>query len=123
MTTGGPLPQGSRTSDARDVGAAVRSASAGTRTPATVTDRDVLLGQLEVVRRAGYAVTIDELELGLAAIAAPVHGGEGRVIAALGVSGPTARLQDRVDQVGRLLIEQADRLAALLRRTHKEGAA
>jgi DNA-binding IclR family transcriptional regulator len=93
------------------------------RTPATVTDRDVLLGQLEVVRRAGYAVTIDELELGLAAIAAPVHGGEGRVIAALGVSGPTARLQDRVDQVGRLLIEQADRLAALLRRTHKEGAA
>ena len=51
-------------------------------------------------------------------------------VAALGVSGPTARLQDRVDQIGRLLIEQADALSALLRRrtrtaptAHKEGAA
>jgi DNA-binding IclR family transcriptional regulator len=46
------------------------------------------------------------------------------VIAAIGVSGPTARLQDRVDQVGRLLIEQSAELSALLRRrTRKEGAA
>ena len=37
------------------------------------------------------------------------------VFAALGVSGPTARLHDRVDHVGRLLIKQADALSALLR--------
>ncbi|MGH3510132.1 MAG: IclR family transcriptional regulator [Nocardioidaceae bacterium] len=97
------------------------------RTGRTVTKLDELLTQLAVVRRQGYAVTIDELEVGLTALAAPVHTGPptapGPVIAALGVSGPTARLQDRVGQVGRLLIEQAGRLSDLLRRTHEEGAA
>jgi hypothetical protein len=60
-------------------------------------------------------VTVDELETGLSAIAAPVEGREG-VICAIGVSGPTARLQDRVDQIGRLLTQQADALSALLGR-------
>ena len=44
------------------------------------------------------------------------------VFAALGVSGPTARLQDRVDHVGRLLIEQADALSALLRSRTRPGS-
>src|SRR5436190_230784 len=61
-------------------------------------DRD-----LAEVRHRGYAVTIDELEVGLTAVAAPVRGLDGEVVAAIGVSGPTARLADRVDQVGRLL--------------------
>ena len=76
-----------------------------------------------------YATTVDELETGLTAIAAPVEGRDG-VFAALGVSGPTARLQDRVDHIGRLLVEQSDALSALLRRrtqhsstSSKEGAA
>jgi DNA-binding IclR family transcriptional regulator len=82
-----------------------------------------LRAQLEEIRHRRYATTFDELEVGLSAIAAPVEGRDG-VIAALGISGPTARLQDRVDQIGRLLIEQSDELSALLRRrTHKEGAA
>jgi DNA-binding IclR family transcriptional regulator len=96
------------------------------RTDATVTTRDALAKQLSAIRRKGYAVTMDELELGLTAIAAPVSGRDG-VIAAVGVSGPTARLQDRVDHIGRLLIEQTDELSRLLRRTSahskKEGAA
>src|SRR3954453_23991530 len=94
------------------------------RTDRTVTSRTALLDELAETRRRGYAVTIDELEVGLTALAAPVAGGDDHVMAAVGVSGPTARLQDRVDQVGRLLIEQADTLSSLLRRrTHKEGAA
>ena len=68
-----------------------------------------------------FATTVDELETGLSAIAAPVEGRDG-VFAALGVSGPTARLQDRVDHVGRLLIEQADTLSALLRRRTRSGS-
>jgi DNA-binding IclR family transcriptional regulator len=93
------------------------------RTPRTVRNLDALVRELAEVRSRGYAVAVDELEVGLTALAAPVEGREG-VIAAVGVSGPTARLQDRVGQVGRLLIEQADELSDLLRRrTHKEGAA
>ncbi|MEO5651305.1 MAG: IclR family transcriptional regulator C-terminal domain-containing protein, partial [Marmoricola sp.] len=67
-------------------------------------------------RARGFAVTHDELEIGLSAVAAPVCGAKGAAVAAVGVSGPTARLEDRVDHVGRLLMEQAEALSALLRR-------
>ena len=98
------------------------------RTEHTITTREGLAADLAACRRQRYAVTVDELETGLTGIAAPVEGRDG-VFAALGVSGPTARLQDRVDRIGRLLNEQADVLSTLLRRgTHgtnrsKEGAA
>jgi IclR family transcriptional regulator, acetate operon repressor len=85
------------------------------RTDRTVTTREALAAQLADIRRTRYAATIDELETGLSAIAAPVEGKDG-VICAIGVSGPTARLQDRVDHIGRLLVEQADALSVLLGR-------
>lgn len=83
------------------------------RTPATVASRDQLTRDLETVRRTRLATTVDELEAGLAAIAAPVEGKDG-VICALGVSGPTARLVDRLDVVGDLLVEQSAVLSRLL---------
>lgn len=85
------------------------------RTDRTVTTREALLAELATIRRVRYAVTLDELETGLTAIAAPVQGRDG-VICAIGVSGPTARLQDRVDQIGRLLVEQAQALTTVLGR-------
>ena len=63
-------------------------------TQQTVTDRAVLLQQLEVVRDQGYAVAADELEVGLTALAAPVRSAHGDVIASVSVSGPTFRLTD-----------------------------
>ncbi|MTD17421.1 helix-turn-helix domain-containing protein [Nakamurella sp. YIM 132087] len=58
----------------------------------TVTDPVVLAGQLEQVRRAGYAMTVGELEIGLNAVAAPVFRSDGVVVAALSVSAPAYRL-------------------------------
>ncbi len=78
-----------------------------------VGSREELLAECAAVRRRGYAATLDELEVGLTGIAAPVAGKDG-VICAIGISGPTARLQDRVDLIGRLIVEQADALSALL---------
>jgi IclR family transcriptional regulator, acetate operon repressor len=60
--------------------------------PAAVTDRAALAAQLREARTRGYALAIDELEDGLAAVAAPVHGGGGDVVAALAISGPTLRM-------------------------------
>jgi len=85
------------------------------RTERTVTTREQLTAQLEDIRRCRYATTIDELETGLTGIAAPVEGKDG-VMCAIGISGPTARLQDRVDSIGRLLVEQAEALSDLLGR-------
>ena len=44
------------------------------------------------VRRDGFATAVDELEIGLAAIAAPVRGASGEVVAALSITGPTVRM-------------------------------
>ncbi len=96
------------------------------RTPRTVGSSDALEAQLDQIRREGVATSLDELETGLTAVAVPLHGRQ-TVIAAIGVSGPTARLQDRVDKVGRLLVEAADTLSQRLlsRRSpsHQEGTA
>ncbi len=92
------------------------------RTERTVTTREALAVELAGIRRTRYAATVDELETGLTAIAAPVEGRDG-VICAIGVSGPTARLSDRVDHVGRLLVEQSGELSALLGRPSRHVSA
>jgi DNA-binding IclR family transcriptional regulator len=93
-------------------------------TESTVTDPAALRRQLAQVLRRGYSSTVDELEIGLTGVAAPVRGVGGDVVAALGVSGPSTRLGDRSDEVGRLLIDRAEQLSGLLRRrTRNEGVA
>ena len=77
-------------------------------------------------RRRGWAVTVDELEVGLAGVAVPVRGTRGQVVAALGVSGPTQRLEDRLDELGRAVDTPrcgAHRAAPRQRHHHKEGVA
>jgi DNA-binding IclR family transcriptional regulator len=93
-------------------------------TPRSVADGAALDRQLRQVLRRGWAITVDELEVGLCGVAVPVRGWGGDVIAALGVSGPTPRLEDRIEDIGRLLNDRAGQLTALLdRRTRKEGVA
>ena len=62
-------------------------------TPNTITDRAELEAQLAVARRDGVAHTHEELEVGLDAVAAPVFGSDGVVVAALDVSGPSHRVR------------------------------
>ncbi|WP_202449370.1 IclR family transcriptional regulator [Streptomyces sp. SID2999] len=61
-------------------------------TERTVTGAALLRTELDSVVERGYAVTTDELELGLAAAAAPIRAHDGKVIAAISVSGPVYRL-------------------------------
>jgi DNA-binding IclR family transcriptional regulator len=58
----------------------------------TVTDPSVLERILSDVERVGWGSTSEELEIGLHAVAAPIRGGDGRVVAAISVSGPSYRL-------------------------------
>ncbi|MDL5200314.1 IclR family transcriptional regulator [Streptomyces sp. ALI-76-A] len=71
-------------------------------TERTITGASVLRGELEAVVQQGYAVTLEELELGLTAVAAPVRAHDGKVIAAISVSGPVYRLNsDRLPEVAK----------------------
>ena len=72
-------------------------------------------------RERGWALTVDELEIGLTGVAVPVFGIHGDAVAALGISGPTPRLEERLDELGRSLLDHAAQLTALLRGpTNKE---
>lgn len=62
------------------------------RTPSTITDRDKLFEHLNSVSLQGYAVDVEECEVGMSCIAAPIIDGHGRVLAAISVSGPSFRL-------------------------------
>ncbi len=74
-------------------------------TPGTVTTRSVLVRQVDQVREQGYAVAVDELEVGLTAVAAPIRDAHGDVVASMSVSGPTFRLDEETidDVVGRVV--------------------
>jgi IclR family transcriptional regulator, acetate operon repressor len=76
--------------------------------PATITDPLRLQSELDRVRRTGIATAIDELEPGLAAMAAPVRGAGGDVVAALSITGPTLRMTPpRIRELQDTLIEEA----------------
>jgi len=70
----------------------------------------------ELIRRRGYATSIDELEVGLSALAAPVLGADGTALAALSISGPTTRLTaDRIEELAPLLKREGASLTRRLR--------
>ena len=58
----------------------------------TVVDIDDLVADLREVERRGWAMAVEELEVGLVAIAAPVRDHTGTIVWALSVSGPRYRL-------------------------------
>ncbi|MGO9196267.1 MAG: IclR family transcriptional regulator [Acidimicrobiales bacterium] len=94
-------------------------------TDRTITSRAALADELREVCRRGYAVTVDELEPGLVAVAAPVFKSGGDVIAALSVSGPSNRLTPPriAEAAAQCRIEAASLSAALGHRPRQEGAA
>lgn len=62
------------------------------RASRTISEPEAFLSLLPVVKRQGYAVSVDELEEGMASVAVPVLAGDGTVLAALGIAGPSERL-------------------------------
>lgn len=81
-------------------------------TGATVTDPAALSGELDRVRDAGWACTAEEYEIGLNAIAAPVRGVDGSVVAALSISGPAYRLAtESFPTIASRVIEAADEVS------------
>lgn len=84
-------------------------------TSRTITRRARLLRELEEIRRRGYAVAQEELEEGLTAVAAPVLDQEGKVVAALAVTGPSFRLpEERLLDAAARVVKAAARVSRRL---------
>jgi DNA-binding IclR family transcriptional regulator len=81
----------------------------------TITSFDALIRELDEVRQRGYAIAIDELEIGLTAVAAPVRNVHGEVIASMSISGPTFRLDARrMPQMSEAVMDSADQVSRRL---------
>jgi len=84
-------------------------------TERTLLDRAALSREVEQVRRAGWAAAVGERETDLAAIAAPVRGDAGRLLAILGLQGPLARMSAaRRREMQALLLDAAEQLSRRL---------
>jgi DNA-binding IclR family transcriptional regulator len=57
-----------------------------------VTDPSVTQEMIGLIRKQGYVVSEGERELGVGAVAAPVFGSNGRLVAAMSIAAPTVRL-------------------------------
>ena len=89
-------------------------------TPRTITGRAKFREELARVREQGYAVAVDELEVGLTAVAAPIRNAHGDVVASMSVSGPSFRLpEDRLTEVVRLVVSAAEEVSHRLGWGHR----
>lgn len=61
-------------------------------TPFTVCDREALLKEIDKIRRNGYAVSFQERVLGVSAVAMPIFGAGGKIVASLSISAPSSRI-------------------------------
>lgn len=77
-------------------------------TPNTVTSRAELEADLQAARDRGYAVAVEEYEVGLNAVAAPIRGRDGEVVGALSASGPAYRFgEQRMHELAPVLVAGA----------------
>jgi len=85
-------------------------------TAQTVTSPAQLAANIARIGELGYALTSQELEVGLTSVAAPVRGPDGRVVAAINVSTFTPRYKDGelVDKVVPELVATAQAISSAL---------
>ncbi|MCI3242628.1 MULTISPECIES: IclR family transcriptional regulator [Streptomyces] len=81
-------------------------------TARTITAKTKLEKSLAEVRERGYAWTLEEFEIGLHAMAAPVRNRDGQVIAALSASGPAYRFTEgRMHELAPVLLKGAEEIS------------
>jgi sugar lactone lactonase YvrE/DNA-binding IclR family transcriptional regulator len=81
-------------------------------TPATLLDRAALDRDLDLTRARGYAVSCEEMNVGLSSVAAPILDHRAVAIGAVAIVGPSSRLgPERLHGYGRDVMEAARRIS------------
>jgi DNA-binding IclR family transcriptional regulator len=84
-------------------------------TAATITERAMLLEQLEKIRELGYAIDNEEHQSGVRCIGAPIRDTNGRVFAAISVTGAARRITPaRLGELAPLVMHHANAISAQL---------
>ena len=81
----------------------------------TVKRLDHLLTELRVIRRRGYAVDNEEIEIGLRCVGAPIRDHTGAMVGAISTAAPSARLSaQQIPRVGKLVMTAAEEISLKL---------
>ena len=89
-------------------------------TPNTITNLKVLLDQLQEIRRQGFAIDNEEVNIGINAVGAPIFNHEGRPVAAVVAAGLSHAITwEGASPIVRVLKETAEKISAQL--YHKTG--
>ncbi len=84
-------------------------------TPYTITDGERLRKELAATKSRGYAIDDREHDIDVRCIAAPIRNANGRIFAAISVSGPIRRFEDnRIAGLSTLVMEHAASISAQL---------
>jgi IclR family acetate operon transcriptional repressor len=84
-------------------------------TPNTITDPAVLKEHLAEVRARGYSIDMEEMEIGLRCVGAPIYDHLGLVSAGLSISGPRHHMTEEVMlRCGPMVRTAADKISARL---------
>jgi len=83
-------------------------------TDRTITDLDALRAELQDVKTKGYAVDMEEFEPRVVCLACPIKNYQGKIVAAIGISGPTDRGLPDLDRNIGIVREAADAINSLL---------
>jgi DNA-binding IclR family transcriptional regulator len=82
-------------------------------TPDTLTDPEQLRAELATIRKQGYAISSGERSPGASAVAAPIRDRSGRLIAVVGILGPSQRLTPSVlKELGKQVMQVAQEISA-----------
>jgi DNA-binding IclR family transcriptional regulator len=80
----------------------------------TVTSIDRVVESARLVRQQGYAFDDEERHVGVQCVAAPVFDHTGRVVAAVGISGPTGRIASATERTIREVLSASRSLSTRL---------
>lgn len=92
------------------------SSSLERRTPMTITDHELLDAELERTRQRGFAIDDEEYDIGVRCVAVPVFDFRGKVIGAIGISGPTSRVsKEKLPKLSSVVVQIGQELSDRLR--------
>ena len=84
-------------------------------TPNTITTLDQLLADVHLTQERGFAVSLNDVVVGIAAVGAPVYNHTGCVVASISLSGLSNRYEsDHITELANIVITTARRLSSQL---------
>jgi len=81
----------------------------------TVKTLSQLLAELLMIRKRGYSIDNEEIEIGLRCVGAPINDYSGAMVGAISVAAPSARLsRQKIYTVGKLVVTTAEEISTKL---------